>query len=88
MDIFEIEGPVQLSGSIDVAGSKNSTLPVMAAMLLAPGTSPIPNAPDLSDTRSLETLLESLGATDVRKSATYQEMHKNLTKSCLKGFTE
>jgi UDP-N-acetylglucosamine 1-carboxyvinyltransferase len=62
MDIFEIEGPVQLSGSIDVAGSKNSTLPIMAAMLLAPGTSTIPNAPDLSDIRSLETLLKSLGA--------------------------
>ena len=62
MDIFEIEGPVQLSGSIDIAGSKNSTLPVMAAMLLAAGKSTIPNAPDLSDIRSLETLLESLGA--------------------------
>ena len=62
MDIFEIDGPVHLSGTIDVAGSKNSTLPVMAAMLLAPGTSVIPNAPDLSDIRSLETLLESLGA--------------------------
>ena len=62
MDIFEIDGPVQLSGTIDVAGSKNSTLPVMAAMLLAPGESTIPNAPDLADIRSLETLLESLGA--------------------------
>ena len=62
MDVFEIDGPVHLSGTINVAGSKNSTLPVMAAMLLAPGVSNIPNAPDLSDIRSLETLLESLGA--------------------------
>jgi UDP-N-acetylglucosamine 1-carboxyvinyltransferase len=62
MDIFEIDGPVQLSGTIDVAGSKNSTLPIMAAMLLAPGVSTIPNAPDLADIRSLETLLDSLGA--------------------------
>lgn len=62
MDIFEINGPVQLFGTIDVAGSKNATLPIMAAMLLAPGTSTIPNAPDLADIRSLETLLESLGA--------------------------
>ncbi|MHC4386695.1 MAG: UDP-N-acetylglucosamine 1-carboxyvinyltransferase, partial [Planctomycetota bacterium] len=62
MDIFEIDGPVQLSGTIDVAGSKNSTLPVMAAMLLAPGTSTIANAPDLADIRSLETLLTNLGA--------------------------
>ena len=62
MDIFEIDGPVQLSGTIEVAGSKNSTLPIMAAMLLAEGASTIPNAPDLADIRSLETLLESLGA--------------------------
>ena len=62
MDIFEIEGPVGLSGSIEVAGSKNSTLPILAAMLLAPGESIIPNAPDLADIRSMETLVESLGA--------------------------
>jgi UDP-N-acetylglucosamine 1-carboxyvinyltransferase len=62
MDIFEIDGPVQLSGSIDVAGSKNSTLPILAAMLLAGGESVIANAPDLSDIRSMEVLIESLGA--------------------------
>ncbi len=37
MDIFEIDGPVQLAGTIEVAGSKNSTLPVMAAMILPGG---------------------------------------------------
>lgn len=62
MDIFEIDGPVQLSGAIDVAGSKNSALPILAAALLAPGESVIPNAPDLSDIRSMEVLIESLGA--------------------------
>jgi UDP-N-acetylglucosamine 1-carboxyvinyltransferase len=62
MDIFEIDGPVQLSGSIDVAGSKNSTLPILAAMLLAGGESVISNAPDLADIRSMEVLIESLGA--------------------------
>ena len=62
MDIFEIDGPVQLSGQIDVAGSKNSCLPILAATLLAGGQSVIPNAPDLSDIRSMEVLIESLGA--------------------------
>lgn len=62
MDIFEIDGPVQLSGTIDVAGSKNACLPILAAALLAPGESVIPNAPDLSDIRSMEVLIESLGA--------------------------
>ena len=62
MDIFEIDGPVKLSGTIDVAGSKNSALPILAASLLAPGVTVIPNAPNLSDIRSFETLLASLGA--------------------------
>jgi UDP-N-acetylglucosamine 1-carboxyvinyltransferase len=62
MDIFEIDGPVQLSGSIEVAGSKNSTLPILAAMLLTGDESIIPNAPDLADIRSMEVLIESLGA--------------------------
>ena len=62
MDIFEIDGSVQLSGSIEVAGSKNSTLPILAGVLLAGGESTIPNAPDLADIRSMETLVESLGA--------------------------
>ncbi|MCI0499278.1 MAG: UDP-N-acetylglucosamine 1-carboxyvinyltransferase [Planctomycetales bacterium] len=66
MDIFEIDGPVRLSGSIDVAGSKNSALPILAAALLAPGASTVSNAPDLADIRSLETLLESLGAKVLR----------------------
>jgi hypothetical protein len=69
MDIFEIDGPVQLSGEIDVAGSKNACLPILAAALLAPGTSLIPNAPDLSDIRSMEVLLESLGAVVHRDQA-------------------
>ena len=62
MDIFEIDGPVKLSGTIDVAGSKNSALPILAAALLAPGVTVIPNAPNLADIRSFETLLDSLGA--------------------------
>ncbi|MCE5185861.1 MAG: UDP-N-acetylglucosamine 1-carboxyvinyltransferase [Planctomycetaceae bacterium] len=62
MDIFEIDGPTRLSGSVEVAGSKNSALPIIAAALLAPGVSNIPNAPDLADIRSMQMLLESLGA--------------------------
>jgi UDP-N-acetylglucosamine 1-carboxyvinyltransferase len=62
MDIFEIDGPVQLAGTIEVAGSKNSTLPVMAAMILPGGVCTIPNAPHLADIQSFGTLLESMGA--------------------------
>jgi UDP-N-acetylglucosamine 1-carboxyvinyltransferase len=62
MDIFEIDGPVRLSGRVDIAGSKNSTLPIMAAMLLPAGVSRVPNAPRLADITFFSTLLEHMGA--------------------------
>jgi hypothetical protein len=31
MDIFRIEGPVRISGTVTVNGSKNASLPIMAA---------------------------------------------------------
>lgn len=61
MDIFEIEGPVSLNGSIDISGSKNAALPIMAAAILAPGKSIIKKVPRLADIRVLCELLESLG---------------------------
>jgi UDP-N-acetylglucosamine 1-carboxyvinyltransferase len=61
MDMFEIDGPVKLSGTIDVAGSKNATLPIMAAALLASGETVIENAPNLADIANFESILQSLG---------------------------
>ncbi len=61
MDIFEIEGPVRLQGTIHVSGSKNSALPIMAATILAPGRSSIRGVPNLADISVLKDLLNSLG---------------------------
>ncbi len=47
MDTFRIEGPVRLSGTISVNGSKNAALPIMAAAILAPGKSVLRGAPRL-----------------------------------------
>ena len=62
IDIFEIEGPVKLAGNIKISGSKNAALPIMAATLLAGGTSTIKNVPNLADIRVTMELLDSLGA--------------------------
>lgn len=61
MDIFRITGPVRLEGSIRVNGSKNSSLPIMAAAILAPGSSVIKNVPHLSDISVCGELLRELG---------------------------
>jgi UDP-N-acetylglucosamine 1-carboxyvinyltransferase len=70
MDIFEIDGPVRLSGTIDVAGSKNATLPIMAGALLAGGQTVIENAPNLADIAGFETILQSLGVPTRRSNGT------------------
>ncbi len=62
MDSFQIEGPVSLKGTLEVGGSKNASLPIMAAALLAPGVSTIRRVPDLMDVAVMRSLLASLGA--------------------------
>ena len=67
MDIFKIEGPVKLTGSIRVNGSKNASLPIMAAALLASGKTVLKSVPRLSDITVCGELLESLGCVVERK---------------------
>ena len=61
MDIFHIEGPVRISGSVSINGSKNACLPIMAATILAPGKSVLKAVPQLSDISVCEKLLQHLG---------------------------
>ena len=65
MDKFVIHGGKKLNGTINVSGSKNAVLPVMAAALLAKGKSVIRNVPNLRDSRTMVQLLTIIGA-DVR----------------------
>jgi len=61
MDVFRIEGPVRLSGSVTINGSKNASLPIMAATILADGKSVLRAVPDLSDISVFSQLLGQLG---------------------------
>jgi UDP-N-acetylglucosamine 1-carboxyvinyltransferase len=67
MDIFRVEGPVQLSGSVRVNGSKNSSLPIMAAAILGAGKSSFKAVPRLSDISVCNELLGRLGCKIVRE---------------------
>ncbi len=62
MDRFEIEGGKPLSGSVGISGSKNATLPLMAAALLAKGTTIIDNIPGLQDIYTMSMVLRVIGA--------------------------
>ena len=62
MDKLVIHGGRSLEGEIPISGSKNATLPVMAATLLAPGLYRFSNVPGLRDIRTMCRLLQHLGA--------------------------
>lgn len=62
IDRFEIEGGRPLNGSIQSAGSKNATLPLMAAALMADGVTVLENVPDLQDIRTMAMVLRVIGA--------------------------
>lgn len=61
MDKFVIEGPSTLSGSLRVGGSKNTALPLMAAAVLANGTTTVTNVPNLRDVRTLSKVIGVTG---------------------------
>ena len=51
-----------LSGNVHISGSKNASLPILAASLLCNGESVIQNVPALSDVTLMCSLLKGLGA--------------------------
>lgn len=61
MNEYIIEGGHKLSGIIDISGSKNATLPILAATILNEGISIIDNVPDIKDVDTMCLILESLG---------------------------
>jgi UDP-N-acetylglucosamine 1-carboxyvinyltransferase len=70
MDKILIHGGRPLSGSIKVSGSKNSSLPILAATLLTQEQCVVRGVPDLSDTNYMLQILAHLGAQVERASGT------------------
>jgi UDP-N-acetylglucosamine 1-carboxyvinyltransferase len=61
MDHFRIKGGNRLKGKIEISGSKNSALPILAATLMAQGKTTLKGVPRLSDIDSMTKLLGELG---------------------------
>src|SRR3954447_10360571 len=70
MDKILVHGGRRLCGSIKVSGSKNSSLPILAATLLTREPCVVHGVPDLSDTNYMLQILAHLGAQVERASGT------------------
>lgn len=58
---FRVHGGARLVGEVGVVGAKNSVLKLMAAALLAEGTTTITNCPEILDVPLMGDVLRSLG---------------------------
>ncbi|MCQ2560301.1 MAG: UDP-N-acetylglucosamine 1-carboxyvinyltransferase, partial [Clostridia bacterium] len=76
---YLIEGGKPLNGVIRVSGSKNASLPILAASLLYPGKSVIHEVPVLSDIEVMFEVLGCLGAKVQRSGSTVQVDAAHLT---------
>jgi UDP-N-acetylglucosamine 1-carboxyvinyltransferase len=62
MDKFRIQGGVPLSGELPVSGSKNASLPALAACLLTDEPVTLRRVPQVKDIGTMQRLLEYAGA--------------------------
>jgi UDP-N-acetylglucosamine 1-carboxyvinyltransferase len=61
MEKLVVEGGKKLKGEVEISGSKNSTLPILAATLLTEAECVITNVPELRDITTMLRILRALG---------------------------
>lgn len=61
MDIWKIQGGCTLNGACSVQGSKNASLPIIAAALICPAETELMNVPRLRDVDSALRIMRHLG---------------------------
>lgn len=70
MDKLLVHGGSTLRGAVNISGSKNASLPILAATLLTDEDCIIRRVPDVSDTNYMVQILNALGADVERSSGT------------------
>jgi len=81
MSELVITGGVKLKGEINIEGSKNAVLPIIAATILNGGTSTIKNAPRLHDVQVMLEILNKMGCTAVMSNNVITVDSSNINKT-------
>jgi len=68
MASYIIKGGNRLEGSINISGSKNASLPIIAASILNGGVSKLYNVPNIHDTEITLKILKILGCKVTKKN--------------------
>lgn len=80
MGTYIIQGGKKLEGEVNVAGSKNASLPILAATVLNNGITKLYNVPNIHDTKVMLEILKSLGCKVKRNSDKIVIDARRLTK--------
>jgi len=86
MDSIIINGGNALKGNIYISGSKNASLPIMAASLLTDGVLELNNLPVLSDISTMEELLLNHGSKIDRKIENNDSLTLNISCSNINNY--
>ncbi|MBL8059327.1 MAG: UDP-N-acetylglucosamine 1-carboxyvinyltransferase [Chthonomonas sp.] len=70
MNVFRIQGGYPLNGEVPIGGSKNATLAILSAVLMAKGETVLTNFPNIRDVEVKLQLLEKFGVRVEREGAT------------------
>ena len=68
MASYIVEGGERLEGEVNVSGSKNASLPIIAASILSGKTTTLYNVPNIDDTKTTLEILKLLGCTVTKKN--------------------
>ena len=90
-DQFIVSGGARLQGTVKVDGAKNSVLKLMAAALLAEGTTTLTNCPEILDVPLMRKVLEGLGCSveiegHTVRITTPAELHSNADFDAVRQF--
>jgi len=83
MQKLEIRGGKKISGTIKISGSKNATLPILAASILTNKKILIKNIPMVSDVETMAALLKTIGSSVKinKRKKKIEIINKNLLKT-------
>ena len=80
MSSYIIEGGRKLEGEVTVSGSKNASLPIIAASILNLGTTRLYNIPNIHDTQITLEILKYLGCKVKRHNGKIEINSKKINK--------
>ena len=81
MKSYIIEGGKKLEGTVKISGSKNASLPILAATILSEKKNKLYNVPQIKDTKTTLEILKLLGCKIKQNSGKIEINSKHITKT-------